>query len=78
MSFVEAPALLRATAFTQSKSEMRTSTRETRLYHAIGVVESRVDELAMLWILNLSDGTHSLLDIAERSGCAFDTVKKIC
>jgi aminopeptidase-like protein len=46
------------------------------LYRAIGGVESRVDELAMLWILNLSDGTHSLLDISERSGCAFDTIKR--
>ena len=25
-------------------------------------------ELALLWVLNLSDGTHSLLDIAERAG----------
>jgi aminopeptidase-like protein len=28
-------------------------------------------ELAMLWVLNLSDGTHSLLDIAERAGLYF-------
>ena len=27
-----------------------------------------VDRLAMLWVLNLSDGSHSLLDVAERSG----------
>ena len=46
------------------------------LYRALGGVESRVDELAMLWVLNLSDGKHSLLDIAERSGCAFDTIKR--
>jgi aminopeptidase-like protein len=26
-------------------------------------------------VLNQSDGTHSLLDIAERSGLAFDTIK---
>jgi len=24
---------------------------------------------ARLWVLNFSDGQHSLLDIAERSGC---------
>ncbi len=29
----------------------------------------------MLWVLNLSDGRHSLLDIAERSGCSFGAVK---
>jgi len=31
-------------------------------------------ELAMLWVLNLSDGKHTLLDIAERAGLAFTTV----
>ena len=46
------------------------------LYRTIGGVESRVDELAMLWVLNLSDGKHSLLDIAERSGSAFDIIKR--
>ncbi|HED36477.1 MAG TPA: DUF4910 domain-containing protein [Gammaproteobacteria bacterium] len=29
---------------------------------------------AMLWILNQSDGKHSLLDIAIRSGLSFDTI----
>jgi Uncharacterized protein conserved in bacteria with an aminopeptidase-like domain len=28
-------------------------------------------QMAMLWVLNLSDGTHGLLDIAERSGLPF-------
>jgi aminopeptidase-like protein len=46
------------------------------LYREMGGVEGGVDELALLWVLNLSDGTHSLLDIAERSGCAFDTIKR--
>lgn len=36
------------------------------LYSAIGT-----HELALLWVLNLSDGSNSLLDIAERSGMAF-------
>ncbi|MEO5574993.1 MAG: DUF4910 domain-containing protein [Gaiellaceae bacterium] len=31
-------------------------------------------ELALLWVLNQSDGQHSLLDIAARSGLAFSTV----
>jgi aminopeptidase-like protein len=31
-------------------------------------------DLAMLWVLNLCDGRHSLLDIAERSGLAFGTI----
>ena len=45
------------------------------LYRKIGGVEGSVDELALLWILNLADGNHSLLDIAERAGCTFDTIK---
>lgn len=32
-------------------------------------------EMAMLWVLNLSDGDHSLLDIAERSGLQFESVR---
>jgi aminopeptidase-like protein len=28
-------------------------------------------------VLNLSDGTHSLLDIAERSGLDFATVRAV-
>jgi aminopeptidase-like protein len=33
-------------------------------------------ELAMLWVLNQSDGQHSLLDIAERSKLKFDSIRK--
>jgi aminopeptidase-like protein len=47
------------------------------LYHEVGGypnAESR--ELAMLWVLNLSDGQHSLLDIAERSGLKFDAIHR--
>jgi aminopeptidase-like protein len=31
-------------------------------------------ELAMLWVLNLSDGGPALLDIADRSGLPFSTI----
>ena len=31
-------------------------------------------EMALLWVLNFSDGAHSLLDIAERSGIEFRVV----
>ena len=37
------------------------------LYRQIGGASSSSSEEAMLWVLNLSDGAHSLLDIAERS-----------
>jgi aminopeptidase-like protein len=31
-------------------------------------------QLAMLWVLNFSDGGHSLLDISEKSGIRFDSI----
>jgi aminopeptidase-like protein len=34
------------------------------------------DDLALLWVLNLSDGKHTLLDIAERASIAFTAIKK--
>ena len=34
------------------------------------------ENLALLWVLNLSDGRHSLLDIAERSGMVFGKIRK--
>ena len=45
------------------------------LYRAIGgQKEGKLQELAMLWVLNLSDGNWSLLDIAERSEIPFDII----
>jgi len=38
------------------------------LYRQMGGTANDVSEEAILWALNLSDGNHSLLDIAERSG----------
>ena len=45
------------------------------LYRVIGgSQDSGALELAMLWVLNLSDGNHSLLDIAERAQLGFDAI----
>ena len=44
------------------------------LYRIMGGTDAGVSEIAMLWVLNLSDGQHSLLDIAERSGCSFESL----
>jgi aminopeptidase-like protein len=45
------------------------------LYRLIGgLPDAGARELAMLWVLNLSDGQHSLLDIAERSTLKFDAI----
>ncbi|MFY0610021.1 MAG: DUF4910 domain-containing protein [Hyphomicrobiaceae bacterium] len=46
------------------------------LYAAVGGnSDAQQSTLAMLWVLNLSDGAHSLLDIAVRSGLAFDDIR---
>jgi aminopeptidase-like protein len=42
------------------------------LYRSVGGGTSR--EAALLWVLNLSDGEHDLLAIAERSGLPFEAV----
>ena len=34
-------------------------------------------QMAMLWVLNLSDGDHSLLDVAERAGLPFALVADV-
>ncbi len=47
------------------------------LYRAMGGHrDEKLQETAMLWVLNQSDGAHSLLQIAERSGLAFDLIKE--
>ncbi len=47
------------------------------LYSAIGgQTDTKKSEMAMLWILNLSDGNHTLLDISEKSSLEFDLIKK--
>jgi aminopeptidase-like protein len=45
------------------------------LYGAVGGQNLPDGQLAMLWVLNLSDGDHSLLDIADRAGLTFETVR---
>ncbi len=47
------------------------------LYRAVGgQAEAQLNELAILWVLNLADGNHSLLDIAQRSGLEFNVIKQ--
>ena len=44
------------------------------LYRALGGTTIADAQLVMLWVLTLSDGEHSLLDIAERAGAPFEDV----
>ncbi|BAY07953.1 DUF4910 domain-containing protein [Calothrix sp. NIES-2098] len=46
------------------------------LYRSVGgQKDSGLNEMAILWVLNLSDGNYTLLDIAQRSGMTFDEIK---
>lgn len=45
------------------------------LYPSMGGKEAEQAQLAMLWALNLSDGTNTLLDIAERSRMDFSCLR---
>jgi aminopeptidase-like protein len=48
------------------------------LYGAVGGdKDTAAANMAMLWVLNLSDGTHSLLDIAERANLPFSVVRRV-
>lgn len=47
------------------------------LYSNVGATTHRpFNEMALLWVLNLTDGEHSLLQIAERSKMPFEAVKR--
>ncbi len=47
------------------------------LYGAIGgQSDTKVLEMSLLWVLNYSDGSHSLIDIAAKSGFAFEHIRK--
>jgi aminopeptidase-like protein len=45
------------------------------LYPTTGGKEAATEQLAMLWVLNQSDGTSSLLDVAVRSELPFPAVR---
>ncbi|MGD1910489.1 MAG: DUF4910 domain-containing protein [Rivularia sp. (in: cyanobacteria)] len=47
------------------------------LYKAYsGSQDKRQNQMAILWVLNLSDGNHTLLDIAKKSGMTFYEIKQ--
>ena len=53
------------------------------IYRNVGIVrsdkntdETEQKELAIFWILNLSDGKNSLLDISEKSGISFEIISE--
>jgi aminopeptidase-like protein len=47
------------------------------LYGSVGgQSHAAPDQMALLWVLNQSDGTRSLLDVAERSGLPFAALRR--
>ena len=46
------------------------------LYGSVGGVSPAEREHALLWVLNQSDGSHSLLDVARRSGIDYERIRE--
>lgn len=46
------------------------------LYRSTGGVTVDAKHMALLWVLNLSDGSNSLVDIAERAGLPFKAIEE--
>jgi aminopeptidase-like protein len=46
------------------------------LYPTVGGQSANDQVMAMLWTMNLADGQHSLLDVAERSGQRFAAIRQ--
>jgi aminopeptidase-like protein len=44
------------------------------LISSLGGERAKAEHLALLWVLNLCDGSNGVLDIAERSGLSFDRI----
>jgi aminopeptidase-like protein len=72
MRLLDIPERNRTDRNTNPKGEPQLGRRG--LYSSTGGGPAGPDRLAVLWVLNLSDGDHSLLDIATRSGLDFDLV----
>ncbi|HRB81651.1 MAG TPA: DUF4910 domain-containing protein [Nitrospira sp.] len=90
LDFVKPTSLSRSLQVVQSVVEVLESNRgyvnmspycepqlgKRGLYRTIGgSVTGQSAEMALLWVLNLSDGAHTLLQIAERAGLPFSTIK---
>jgi aminopeptidase-like protein len=47
------------------------------LYPSVGGPDIASEQLAMLWMLNQSDGTRGVLEVAERSGMSIDRLASV-
>jgi aminopeptidase-like protein len=49
-----------------------------KLYNIIGGDSGGADyKMALLWVLNFSDGSHSLMDISKKSGISFQVLRDV-
>ena len=49
-----------------------------KLYNLTGGANEYADsQMAILWVLNLSDGCHSLMDISKESGIPFERIREV-
>lgn len=49
-----------------------------KLYNLVGGNKEPVDfQMAILWVLNLSDGYHTLMDISKQSGISFELIREV-
>jgi aminopeptidase-like protein len=76
-TYVSVAAVLEGNArFVNTNPKCEPQLGRRGLYRAIGgLPDPERHSLAMLWVLNLSDGIHDLLSIAERSDLPFQAVE---
>jgi aminopeptidase-like protein len=49
-----------------------------KLYNLVGGSSDAADfQMALLWVLNLSDGYHTLMDISKQSGIQFEVIREV-
>src|SRR5262249_50359046 len=46
------------------------------LYSGLTQQQAQLDPMAVFWVLNMADGSHTLLDIADRAGISFDKISR--
>lgn len=63
-------------AYVNQNSKCEPQLGRRGLYRAVaGQQENQSRELALLWVLNMSDGRHALLDIADRADLPFGQIQ---
>jgi len=61
--------------YTNTNSRCEPQLGKRGLYGSLGgEQDKKINEMALLWTLNFSDGTHSLLDIAEKANISFNLI----